>query len=162
MFYTSMYLGRAPRTKETLPDFREKCRVTRHSRVFRGLTGSQWTPGFGASQSLQKSSIAFSRDVKEETAKRISIAAKIPITTNLGKYLGIPSITGRLHLGLFQHIVDRVDGRLDGWKFKLLSLAERIVLAQTVLTTIPMYPMQSSLLPISLSNTIDKNVRQFI
>ena len=30
-------LGRAPRTKETLPDFREWCRVTRHSRVFRGL-----------------------------------------------------------------------------------------------------------------------------
>ena len=42
--------GRAARKKETLPDFREKCRVTRHSRVFRGLTGSQWTPGFGASQ----------------------------------------------------------------------------------------------------------------
>ena len=33
-------LGRAPRRKETLPDFREKCRVTRHSRVFRELTGS--------------------------------------------------------------------------------------------------------------------------
>ena len=41
-----LYLGRAPRTKETLPDFREKCRVTRHSRVFRGLKGSQRTPGF--------------------------------------------------------------------------------------------------------------------
>ena len=41
-----LYLGRAPRTKETLHDFREKCRVTRHSRVFRGLTGSQRTPGF--------------------------------------------------------------------------------------------------------------------
>ena len=27
-------MGRAPRTKETLPDFREKCQVTRHSRVF--------------------------------------------------------------------------------------------------------------------------------
>ena len=40
------YLSRAPRTKETLPDFREKCRVIRHSRVFRGLTGSQRTPGF--------------------------------------------------------------------------------------------------------------------
>ena len=26
--------GRAFRTKETLPDFRERCRVTRHSRVF--------------------------------------------------------------------------------------------------------------------------------
>ena len=39
-----LYLGRAPRTKETLPDFREWCRVTRHPRVFRGLTGCQRTP----------------------------------------------------------------------------------------------------------------------
>ena len=39
-----LYLGRAPCIKETLPDFREKCRVTRHSRVFRGLTGSQRIP----------------------------------------------------------------------------------------------------------------------
>ena len=45
-FMKVLYLGRAPRTKETLPDFREKCRVTRHSRVFHGLTGNQRTPGF--------------------------------------------------------------------------------------------------------------------
>ena len=44
-------IGRAPRTRETLLDFRESGRVTRHSRVFRRLTGSQWTPGFGASHS---------------------------------------------------------------------------------------------------------------
>ena len=45
-----MYLGRAPRIKETLPDFRERCRVARHSRVFRGLTASQRTPVIEASQ----------------------------------------------------------------------------------------------------------------
>ena len=45
-FMQVLYLGRAPRTKETLLYFREECRVTRHSRVFRGLTGSQRTPGF--------------------------------------------------------------------------------------------------------------------
>ena len=39
-----MYLCRAPHTKETLLDFRERCQVARHSRVFRGLTGSQRTP----------------------------------------------------------------------------------------------------------------------
>ena len=44
-----LYLGRAPRTKETLPDFLKWRRVTRHSLVFRGLTGSQQTPGNGAS-----------------------------------------------------------------------------------------------------------------
>ena len=40
-----LYLGRTHRTKETLPDFREKCRVARHSRVFRRFTGSQRTLG---------------------------------------------------------------------------------------------------------------------
>ena len=63
-----LYLGRAPRTNETLPDFRE-CQVGyptstsisrvdglstdtpvlgRHTRIFRGLTGCQRnTPGLG-------------------------------------------------------------------------------------------------------------------
>ena len=41
-----LFLGRAPRTKETLLDFRESGRVTRHSRVFRRVTGCQGTPGF--------------------------------------------------------------------------------------------------------------------
>ena len=41
-----LYMGRAPHTKETLPDFLKWCRVTRPPLVFRGLTGSQWTPGF--------------------------------------------------------------------------------------------------------------------
>ena len=45
-----LYLGRALRTKEILPDFLKWRRVTRHLLVFRGLTGSQRTPGFGASQ----------------------------------------------------------------------------------------------------------------
>ena len=48
-FMQVLYLGRASRTKETLPDFRGKCRVTRHSRVFRELTCSQGLPEFGAS-----------------------------------------------------------------------------------------------------------------
>ena len=45
-----MYLGRARRTKETLPDCLKWLRVTQYPLVFRGLTGSQRTPGFGASQ----------------------------------------------------------------------------------------------------------------
>ena len=41
-----LYLGRAPHTKETLPDFLKWCRVTRRPLVFRRLTGSQRTHGF--------------------------------------------------------------------------------------------------------------------
>ena len=39
-----LYLGRATRPKETLLDFREWCRVTRHPRLFRRLTGCQQDP----------------------------------------------------------------------------------------------------------------------
>ena len=49
-FMQVFHLGRAPRTKETLPDFLKRRRVNRHPLVFRGLTGSQRTPGFGVSQ----------------------------------------------------------------------------------------------------------------
>ena len=34
-YWDKLYLGRAPRTKETLPDFSEWCPVTRPPRVFR-------------------------------------------------------------------------------------------------------------------------------
>ena len=46
-FMQVLYLGIAPRTKETLPDFLKWRRVTRYPLVLRRLTGSQLTPGFG-------------------------------------------------------------------------------------------------------------------
>ena len=43
-------MGRAPRTRETLPVFRESGRDSRHSRVFRRLTVVNGHPSSGASQ----------------------------------------------------------------------------------------------------------------
>ena len=48
-FIQVLYLGRAPVQRRLCPDFLKWRRVTRHPLVFRGLTGSQWTPGFGVS-----------------------------------------------------------------------------------------------------------------
>ena len=57
-------MGRAPRTKETLPDFLKWHRVTRHPLVFRGLTGSQRTPGFrGVTITFMTNSVGESRHV---------------------------------------------------------------------------------------------------
>ena len=52
-FMQVFYLDRAPRTKETLPDFLKWRRVTRHPLVFCRLTGSQRTPGNGESQKIR-------------------------------------------------------------------------------------------------------------
>ena len=45
-FRQVLYSGRAPVQRRLCPIFVKKCRVTRHSRVFCGLTGSQQTLGF--------------------------------------------------------------------------------------------------------------------
>ena len=57
-----LYLGRAPRTKETLPDFLKWRRVTRHPLVFRGLTGSQRTPRvWGVTETIEKKKFKFNK-----------------------------------------------------------------------------------------------------
>ena len=62
--------------------------------------------------SLNKSSIAFSTDVDAEVAVRIADISKIPAVPKLDEYLGIPSIMGRVNSSLFQHIIDRIEGKL--------------------------------------------------
>ena len=61
-----LYLGRAPRTKDTLPDFIKWSRVTRYPLVFRGLTGSQRTPGFwGVTATLLQFGMEWKNDSRE-------------------------------------------------------------------------------------------------
>ena len=62
-FMQVFYFGRAPRTKETLPDFLKWRRVTQHPLVFRGLTGSQRTLEFGASQNPLATNRALYRSI---------------------------------------------------------------------------------------------------
>ena len=57
--------------------------------------------------SLQKSNIAFSKGVHKEEALEISSVAGIPPTSDLGLYLGTPTIHGRVGLGHFQQVLAR-------------------------------------------------------
>ena len=50
LMYMSHEIDVGTCTKETLSDFHEWCRVTRHPRLFHRLTGFNGPPGFGASQ----------------------------------------------------------------------------------------------------------------
>ena len=102
--------------------------------------------------SLQKSSLYFSRGVDDALAERIALIAQIPITTDLGKYLGIPSIHGRAHLGIFQPLLDRVGERIEEWKARYLSYVGRCTLAQSVLQATALYLMQTTLLLIIIYN----------
>ena len=56
----------------------------------------------------------------------------------------------------------RVQSRLVGWKFNLLSFTGRLVLTQAVTTTIPNYAMQCVALLVKILTSIDRLSRNFL
>ena len=86
---------------------------------------------------MQKSSIFFSKDVESTLGRKISSILEIQTTATLKKYLGTPSITGRVHTDLYQGLVERIESKMEGWTTKHLSLARRNVLSLCILCNQP-------------------------
>ncbi|CAN1153418.1 Putative ribonuclease H protein At1g65750 [Linum perenne] len=109
-----------------------------------------------------KSVIFCSKNTDRQAAANIANALGIPLTQNLGSYLGVPILHDRITNGTYQEILNRIDKKLFGWKVKTLSLAGRVTLAKSVLAAIPTYAMQTSLIPATTCEEIDKKIRDFI
>ncbi|CAN1162506.1 Putative ribonuclease H protein At1g65750 [Linum perenne] len=86
----------------------------------------------------------------------------MPLTQNLGRYLGVPVLHDRITTRTYQSILDRIDNKLSGWKAKTLSLAGRVTLAQSVLAAIPAYVMQTAVIPSTTYEEIDRRIRNFV
>ena len=114
----------------------------------------------GEKISLPKSGVFFSKNVDEIVQHTISEALNIEATTDLGMYLGMPTLTSRVTRDTFGHICEKIDRKLAGWKTKYLSLAGRITLAKSTLTTMANYSMQSAKLPRTICDDVDKRVRR--
>ncbi|CAN1774444.1 Putative ribonuclease H protein At1g65750 [Linum perenne] len=83
------------------------------------------------------------------------------MTQDLGRYLGVPVLHGRIARQTYQPIIKRIDAKLSGLKVSSLSLAGRITLALIVLNAIPAYVMQTSALPSHICEKIDQKIRNF-
>lgn len=84
------------------------------------------------------------------------------ITYNLGIYLGMPLIHGRIKMEHFDHIVSKLHSKLSGWKANTLSLAGRATLVQSVTASLPIYTMQTFKIPITFCVKIDRLNRNFL
>ena len=116
----------------------------------------------GSKVSHTKSRIYFSNNTNLDIRDEVSRCLEMEVTDNFGKYLGVPTINGRTSKREYQYLVDKVNGRLAGWKSKTLSMAGRATLIQSTLGSIPMYSMQSTKLPRSTCDDIDRRCRSFL
>ncbi|XP_028080539.1 uncharacterized protein LOC114282098 [Camellia sinensis] len=109
-----------------------------------------------------KSKLFVSPNIERRSAKEMSNKTGIPLTSDLGRYLGVPIIHGRVNRGIFTHILDKMQRRLAGWKAYTLSMVGRATLIQSVPSAIPAYAMQTVLLPAKVCNEIDSMNRNFL
>lgn len=62
-------------------------------------------------------------------------------------YLGVPVGPGKHYVRHFQHVIDRISERTNGWQARLLSSADRLVLIKHVLSSIPIHVLSATTLP---------------
>lgn len=121
--------------------------------VFCGISGQR--------VNRAKSWIWFSPNTPPYLRHTISSAFQIPSTVDLGVYLGVPLVHGRLKKGHFKFLIERAEKRLAGWKVKVLSKAARLVLLNATFSSLPIYAMQTVAIPKSVLHHLERLCRQF-
>ena len=69
----------------------------------------------------EKTTLCFSKNTDEVTQEAIKEALDVLAIRPYEKYLGLPSFIGRNRTVCFTQIKERIWGRMQGWKEKLLS-----------------------------------------
>lgn len=93
---------------------------------------------------------------------RLSNALQIRLNTQLGKYLGHQILHKGRNKGAHMELVERVRGRLEGWKVCCLSKAGRFTLAQSVLGSLQIFQMQFENLPEWVHNHLGRAIRSCV
>ena len=109
-----------------------------------------------------KSRVYFSPNVLRERRDELCSCLDLHSIPNLGKYLGFPLKLPGTKNQEFDFVIERVQGRLSGWKAHLLSFAGRVFITQLGLSAISAYVMQGIILPGKTLEAIDKASRNFV
>ena len=91
------------------------------------------------------------RRIKEQVAGILGL----PTTDSIGTYLGTPIFTTRRTVSSYQYLVDNIHKRMEGWQAKYLSMVGMATLIKASVTSVPIYTMQTTLLPQKICHHID-------
>lgn len=78
------------------------------------------------------------------------------------QYLGNVLYRGRRKKIYFQHLVDKVSRRLQGWQGRFLSPGGRLILVRHVLAAIPIYTLSAMAPPKAILRQVEKLCSNFL
>ncbi|XP_038987981.1 uncharacterized protein LOC120112503 [Phoenix dactylifera] len=116
----------------------------------------------GQRVNLSKSAIIFSP--KTKLSVKTSIVEILGVGEQVGtmRYLGVPISGQRLRSGECTSLELSIRHRLEGWQIHSLSMMGRITLVRSVLSSIPVYLLSNSLIPVATVRKIEQIYRNFI
>ncbi|MCI27691.1 putative ribonuclease H protein, partial [Trifolium medium] len=77
----------------------------------------------GARVNIDKTRMLVSSNVNKNRARELSSISGFCLTSDFGKYMGVPIIHGHKKNSLYEFIVEKVRKRLSSWKAKSLTFA---------------------------------------
>lgn len=125
-------------------------------------TLNNFCEGSGLKVNLEKSKAMCSPMISRTRRDELSNLSAIDFVNDLGSYLGFPLIRGRASKKHYSLVVERVQRHMASWKGMLLNKAGKVCLIKSVLSSIPIYPMQTHLHPTSICRQIDTQYGDFV
>ncbi|KAA3476412.1 reverse transcriptase [Gossypium australe] len=110
----------------------------------------------GQCVNFDKSSVFFSTNTAQENKEEVLGILGVRASTNMERYLGLPSLVGRRKKESFQALKEKVLFRIKGWCNRFLSQGSKEVFIKSVLQAIPTYAMSCFLLPKSFCGDLEK------
>jgi hypothetical protein len=111
----------------------------------------------GQMVNIQKSNILFSKNIASATITAIHAILPYDRTPVSAKHLGLSLLIGQSKSAAFSDILDKVQGKIEGWRSKSLSWAGKNILVKVVASA-----MSSFLLPDGFCRTLDKAFKNFL
>jgi hypothetical protein len=93
--------------------------------------------------------------------ERVLQILQVPNTAAGEKYLGLPTLEGRMNDGKFKSMKQKLVNRCSNWAKKNMSMAAKKVLIKSVAQAIPTYTMGIFKHPASTCEDFTKLIRKF-
>ena len=107
---------------------------------------------------FSKFDLCCSPNTPQEIKNSLAQSLQVILVLSPSKYLGINFKLRGKRVADFQDIVDKVQGKFQGWKAKLLSQAGRTTLIASVLQAMPLYVFSCFKVPEATCKKLDSKV----